>query len=107
MRRHARDRGAGPRATASRDEESKRVGAAWANKRKNAATRIVTRKLPGWVRRDGTAKLALDPGGATTVRRVFDLARDGLGVHRIAQKLNADGVPVLGRTMFKGRPVVW
>jgi DNA invertase Pin-like site-specific DNA recombinase len=88
--------------------KSKRVGAAWANKRKTAATQVVTRKLPGWVVYDEkTRTLALDPAKAATVRRLFDLAREGHGVADIARRLNADRVAVLGRTEFKGRPVQW
>jgi hypothetical protein len=41
------------------------------------------------------------------VRRVFTLAREGYGVGRIAQKLNAEKVPVLGRTEFRGRALLW
>jgi DNA invertase Pin-like site-specific DNA recombinase len=33
---------------------------------------------------------------AAAVRRVFDLARDGLGVHRIAERLTREGVPPIG-----------
>jgi DNA invertase Pin-like site-specific DNA recombinase len=102
--------------------KSERVGAAWANKKRRAAERIVTRKLPGWVCvegddvtldreqrrpvRDGD-KLVLIPERAETVRRVYRLALAGHGVHMIAKMLNESGVPVLGRTEYKGRPVVW
>jgi DNA invertase Pin-like site-specific DNA recombinase len=86
--------------------KSERVGAAWARKRKEAAKRIVTRRLPGWVRlQDG--KLILDKPAAKIVKRVYQMTRDGLGVHKIAETLNREGVPVLGRQTFKGRPVVW
>jgi DNA invertase Pin-like site-specific DNA recombinase len=86
--------------------KSERVGAAWANKRKNAAKVVLTRKLPSWVRYV-EGKLLLIPEKAKTVRRVFALAREGQGVASIARTLNEEGVPVLGRTTFKGRPVVW
>lgn len=94
------------RAAEESEMKSKRVGDAWAEKRREAAERIVTRRLPGWVRyADG--KLVLDPAKAATVRRVFGMAREGMGVHAIAQTLNGERVPVLGRTVFKRRPVVW
>jgi hypothetical protein len=102
--------------------KSERVGAAWANKKRRAAERIVTRKLPGWVcvegddvtqdreprrpGRDGD-RLVLIPGRAEIVRRVYRLALAGHGVHAIARVLNESAVPVLGRTEYKGRPVVW
>jgi DNA invertase Pin-like site-specific DNA recombinase len=96
------------RAAEESEMKSRRVGSAWGRKRDEAAERIVTRKLPGWVLYDEAAgKLTLDPAKAATVRRLFKLARDGHGVGAIAKKLNAGGVPVMGRTVFKGRPVVW
>jgi DNA invertase Pin-like site-specific DNA recombinase len=95
--------------------KSDRVGKAWANKRKNAETKLVTRRVPGWMKRDADGRAVLDdkgwpvldPTGAATIRRVYALAGDGLGVGVIAKKLNAEGVPVLGRTTLKGRPVLW
>jgi DNA invertase Pin-like site-specific DNA recombinase len=86
--------------------KSERVGAAWARKRKNAAKEVLTRRVPVWIRyQDG--KLTVDPVAAATMRRLFRLARDGYGVSAIAAKLNALGVPVLGRKTYKGRPVLW
>lgn len=94
------------RAAEESERKSDRVGSAWANKRKNAASKVVTRKLPGWIRfNDG--KLAIDPEAAKTVRRIFAMAREGLGVMVIAKRLNEEGVEVLGRKEFKGKPVVW
>ncbi|MCI0704596.1 MAG: recombinase family protein [Planctomycetia bacterium] len=86
--------------------KSERVGAAWKRKRENAANKVVTRRLPGWVQLvDGELKLV--PKRAEVVRRIFNLALAGNGVHVIAEQLNADKVPVMGRTMFKGRAIVW
>lgn len=93
--------------------KSDRCGKAWANKRKTAATKVLTRRVPVWIRyEDG--KLTLDPEKAKTVRRVFGLAIDGMGLTQIARKLNEGGVPVLGRQQLadkgdKGRKhkVVW
>lgn len=86
--------------------KSERVGAAWAKKRKEAGTKVVTKKLPGWIRY-GAGKLIVDKAKAATVRRIFDLAIAGHGVHAIAVALNADRVPVMGRKVFRGRPVAW
>jgi DNA invertase Pin-like site-specific DNA recombinase len=35
-------------------------------------------------------------GAAAAVRRIYDLARDGCGVHRIAEQLTRQGVPPIG-----------
>jgi hypothetical protein len=86
--------------------KSERVGAAWARKKREAASHIVTRRLPGWVKY-GAGKLVLDKEAGRIVRRVYQLARDGLGTAVIAQRLNKEGVPVLGRKTFKGQPVAW
>src|SRR5262245_65910088 len=63
--------------------KSERVGAAWTRKQKEAASKVVTRRLPAWVvLKDG--KLALDVAKAETVRRIFRMARDGHGVYAIS-----------------------
>src|SRR5262249_4627139 len=86
--------------------KSERVGAAWARKQKEASTRVVTRRLPGWVRyTDG--KLTLDQGAAQTVILIYRMLLAGHGVRAIAKTLNADRVPVFGRARFKGRSVLW
>ena len=99
--------------------KSERGRASWARKQREAGSRVVTRKLPGWVRCvDG--KLVLDPAGAAAVRRLFALACAGHGTLTIARTLNEEGVPVLGKTEITARgqghlepekrekrPVVW
>jgi DNA invertase Pin-like site-specific DNA recombinase len=86
--------------------KSARVSAAWANKRKRARERPLTRRVPTWVRVDGD-RLALDAGRAAVVRRIHGLARDGMGAPAIAAQLNAEGVPVIGRQTFNGKAVQW
>jgi DNA invertase Pin-like site-specific DNA recombinase len=86
--------------------KSERVGAAWARKKRDAASRIVTRRLPGWVKYEA-GRLVLDKAAAKIVQRVYQMARDGLGTAVIAQMLNKERVPVLGRKTFKGQPVMW
>ena len=108
--------------------KSERGRSSWARKQGEASTRIVTRKLPGWMKRDdngmavldGQGRPVLDPERAKVVRRMFTLARDGYGATAIAKKLNDDGVPVMGRKEIavrgqfgrhpaerEKRPVVW
>lgn len=90
--------------------KSERCGAAWKNKQKHAASKVLTRRVPSWVRCEGE-KLSLDPAKAATVRRLFAMAQDGMGLPAIARRLNDEGVPVLGRAAVKvnghRRPVVW
>jgi hypothetical protein len=96
--------------------KSERVGGAWANKRAlaakgecqrptarmGAASKVLTRRVPCWIRYDGD-RLTPDPTGAAVVRRIFDMARDGAGVHVIAERLNDEKVPVLGRKVIARR----
>lgn len=86
--------------------KSERVGKAWARKQREAGERIVTRRLPGWVRLAG-GKLVLDRERAALVRRIYRMAIEGAGGMTIAKRLNAEGVPVLGRAKVKGRAVAW
>ncbi|HJZ55691.1 MAG TPA: recombinase family protein, partial [Gemmataceae bacterium] len=85
-----------------------RCGEAWADKQKQTAQtkKLLTKMLPGWITCDG-GKLGTDPTKVETVKRIFALCLDGLGVHSIAKKLNDEKVPVLRRTVFKGRSVKW
>ena len=94
------------RGNSESEMKSQRVGAAWANKRKEAATKLVTRKVPGWIAvRDG--KPVLDEVKAAVVRRIFALCIDGHGVQTIARTLNTERVPVMGRKAVRGRKVAW
>jgi len=87
--------------------KSERCRAAWERKNAEAASRLVTKRLPGWVRQIEGGRLALDPDAARTVRRIFKLIRDGFSVRSVAQTLNAEGVPVIGRKVLRGRTVCW
>lgn len=64
-------------------------------KRKAAADgHKMTKKLPFWLSLpDPAGEFVVIEEAAAVVRRVFELARAGLGYHKIAQALNADGVP--------------
>src|SRR5262249_29436338 len=86
--------------------KSDRVGKAWARKQREAGQRIVTKRLPGWVELRG-GKLVLEPTKAALVRRIYQMAIDGVGAMTIAKQLNAEKVPVMGRQVMKGRAVEW
>jgi DNA invertase Pin-like site-specific DNA recombinase len=85
--------------------KSERSRASWLRKQNEAATRVVTRKLPGWISAEG-GKLVLNKHAAT-VRNMFAMARDGEGTQAIARKLNETKTPVMGRQTYRGRPVKW
>lgn len=77
--------------------KSRRVRAAWQNKRDRAADggHILTAKAPAWLRlREGAFEPIEDR--AAIVRRIFALALGGHGKAAIAHRLNADGVETFG-----------
>jgi DNA invertase Pin-like site-specific DNA recombinase len=93
------------RAAEESERKSDRVGAAWSRKQRAAAEKtLVTRCLPSWLTL-ANGKPAVVPAKARTVRYLFELARAGYGARRIAQRLNAEGVPVLGRTRMRRQSV--
>ncbi|MBY6218725.1 recombinase family protein [Qipengyuania aquimaris] len=84
-------------------EESKtkgrRVAAAWAEKRdrvRRGEDKLLTRRAPAWLEWSGEDWQPIEQH-ADTVRRVFRMAREGMGEHATAKALNEEGVPVMGR----------
>ncbi|WP_292330490.1 recombinase family protein [Mesorhizobium sp.] len=86
------------RANEESAKKGRRVGEAWANKRRNAATKPLSARCPGWLRlREDKKGFDLIPERADTVRRVFAMTLAGRGQHAIAEALNKEGIPVFGR----------
>lgn len=78
--------------------KARRLKAAWNNKRANATSTRLTKIAPAWVTpARGKNGFELVPERAAVVRRIFDMAADGSGQHRIAAVLNDEGVPTFGR----------
>lgn len=76
--------------------KSERRRATWNQQKRYAATagHKMSKKLPFWLSLPDTdGDFVVIEEAAAVVRRVFELARAGLGYHKIAQALNADGVP--------------
>lgn len=76
-------------------KKSERVGAAWGNKRKLAASgKPMTARCPGWLRlASDRTRYEINPERAEIVRGVFSDYVAGLGMYTIAQRLNELGVP--------------
>jgi DNA invertase Pin-like site-specific DNA recombinase len=72
-------------------KKSERVHAAWGQKRGKAGEKKLTKKGPAWLKitADRTDWMVLEDKAAR-VRQAFDLAREGLGVTRIAGVLNKE-----------------
>jgi DNA invertase Pin-like site-specific DNA recombinase len=96
---------------------SQRLAATWAEKKHHSAPGIVTsNKMPGWL--DGKADASLtrvirsktkksqrysvNKRKAQIVKRIFEMAADGLGKRLIARRLNQKKVPTFGRAAHWG-----
>lgn len=93
-------------------EESKtkgrRVAAAWQEKRRRVAAGKCphyTARGPAWLRKS-SGGWELDPERAEVIRRIYRDAIGGIGDHSIAQALNTEGVPVMGRGIMWHRSTV-
>lgn len=77
--------------------KSVRVGAAWANKRKNAATEKLTKTSPAWLKlRDDRSTYDPIPDRVATIEQMFAWADDGHGSYAIARRLNEQRVETFG-----------
>lgn len=90
--------------------KAKRLRAVWAQKRSTAGEKPMTSMVPGWLKLNkdtigtgapGTFEVLEDR--AAVVKRIFELALTGKGIHGIAKALNLDGVPTFGRGTAKSR----
>jgi DNA invertase Pin-like site-specific DNA recombinase len=77
--------------------KSERVGAAWAELKRNAAKdkAPITKRTPAWLRVVG-GRFVVDEEKGATVRRVYRMVAQGHGLGAIAKRLNAEGVPSVG-----------
>lgn len=96
--------------------KSDRARSNWDMKRAGAKQQPLTHTVPGWCRLVGARKvnnrlvggeIKLIPTKAETVRRVFDLARSGIGVRTIAVRFGEEAVPVVGRATKWTESVVY
>ncbi|WP_161556516.1 MULTISPECIES: recombinase family protein [Xanthomonas] len=80
------------RANSESDMKSKRVKAAWANKRKNAANLPVSSRGPEWLKFNKLEK-KFEPLNerVSVILKIYELADAGLGRGRIVKHLNTNG----------------
>jgi DNA invertase Pin-like site-specific DNA recombinase len=86
-------------------QKADRVAASWERRRQRARDEgtLVGSRLPAWVEVVG-GKPRLIPERAAAVRRIYELAADGLGHTRIVRALQAEKVPAFGeRVVREGR----
>lgn len=81
--------------------KSKRISAAWENKRQKALTTPITRICPAWLTLDENRQKFLPiPSHAEVVKQIFTLCLQGVGIYAIAGILNGSKVPVFGRARY-------
>jgi DNA invertase Pin-like site-specific DNA recombinase len=77
--------------------KSKRVSAAWNQKRTNAKDKPLTAKCPGWITLDKPAGRFIFNDHSATVLRICQMVLDGHGTPAIAGALNREHVPTMSR----------
>lgn len=88
--------------------KARRLKAAWGAKRSRAAERPLTAKAPSWLRlADDRSAFHVIEERAAAVRRVYQLTLDGMGMQRIAETLNEEGVPCLGGAKYWQRSTIF
>lgn len=77
-------------------KKAARLGAAWRNKKRNAANGdAITSRVPAWLEvRDGRIEIVEER--AAIVRRIFDMASKGHGKAYVARQLNVEKVATFG-----------
>jgi DNA invertase Pin-like site-specific DNA recombinase len=77
--------------------KSRRVRAAWQDKRERAVSEghVLTTRAPAWLRLENGSFEVIEKR-AVVVRRIFDMALDGHGQQYIARTLNEEGVEPFG-----------
>jgi DNA invertase Pin-like site-specific DNA recombinase len=88
--------------------KARRVSAAWAEKRRKVRAgeaKRLTKRAPAWLRPEGDG-WAIDEERGEVVRRIYRMTLEGAGEHKIAETLNREKVPPLGRASMWHRSSV-
>ena len=74
-------------------QKAERVAASWVTRRERAASegRLVTTRIPAWLKMGADDKPRLIPERAAVVRHIFQMAADGMGVRRICPPWRGKG----------------
>lgn len=76
--------------------KSDRVGKAWKEKKRIAATKKMSKRCPGWMElSEDRTRFILIPAKAAVIRQIYRLYLSGIGPCRIAKQLNRENAPNL------------
>lgn len=85
------------RANEESETKSRRLKAAWQQKRKQANEKIVTAKAPAWLKlSDDRRTFHVIEERGNVVRRIYEMCAAGTGYAKIAEILNREAVPTFG-----------
>ena len=85
------------RANEESEIKSKRLIAAWANKRNNVENKILTKTCPAWLKYDEISKkFNLVENRTEIIKKIFDMCTNTCGLYSIARYLNEHNIPVFG-----------
>ncbi len=79
--------------------KSKRLLAAWGQKIKNARAggKKISKTCPAWLElSEDRARFITIPGNVALVKRVYKMAKEGMGSYSIERILNAEKIPAMG-----------
>lgn len=86
--------------------KSKRGKAAWVGKRLKAAETKLTARTPAWLKLNADRKtFSLVGPKVAAVRKVFDLADEGMSLHGIVRKMTEDRIPSLTDKLWTRVPL--
>lgn len=95
------------RANEESETKSKRIRAAWENKRNEAASKPITTLCPAWLRYNAeTGKFDKIPERVKVVKFIFKLCIESCGLYAIAKQLNGKKEPVFGRSKYWHRSYI-
>lgn len=86
------------RANEESEIKSKRLKAAWENKRNNIGNKVLTRTCPAWLKYcENTKQFIIIKENGVVVQKIFDLCINTCGLFGIARFLNENKFPVFGK----------
>lgn len=83
--------------------KSRRLKAAWVNKRATAESRPLTARAPAWLELTPERSWKVREERAEIVRRIFGMAAVGIGENAIASALNNESIPPFGNGSRLGK----
>lgn len=86
------------RANEESEVKSKRLSAAWHNKRIHGNSKVLTKNCPAWLQySESSKKFEIVYGRDEVIKKIFDMCINTCGFFTIAKYLNENNVPVFGR----------